>query len=142
MVGGVAVRLCNETVTIFNARLNSDIGYEEYYPTVLNGVSWYSTVAANVDSGGLNAASVYTIRIPADVDAGGKAYADPMEYADGDAAELWTINQGDVIVKGAVTETGLTPVQLMQRFGDVVTVLAVTDNRRAPNAPHWRVTGK
>ena len=30
---------------------------------------------------------------------------------------------------------------LHRRVADCVTVLSVTDNRRAPNAPHWRVTG-
>ena len=64
------------------------------------------------------------------------------------------IQAGDVIVKGSVptTETvtvngvsrtvaiNWTPAKLKKAYADCVTVLGVTDNRRAPNAPHWKVT--
>ena len=48
------------------------------------------------------------------------------------------LNEGDLIVKGSVSVERLLPSQIKDAGG--VTILAVTDNRRAPNAPHWKVT--
>ena len=81
------------------------------------------------------------MRIPEGADAGGKAYADPITYANAeDVSGLWTVQAGDVIVKGEVTGASWTPARLKAAYADCVTVLAVTDNRRAPHGKHWRVT--
>ena len=48
---------------------------------------------------------------------------------------------GDIIVRAALEGTDWTPAELKATYAECVTVLAVTDNRRAPNAKHWRVTG-
>ena len=67
---------------------------------------------------------------------------------------LWTLQAGDIIVKASVPTTrttttngvattaaiAWTPATLKKAYSDCVTVLGVTDNRRAPNAPHWKVT--
>lgn len=133
--------LCNETVTVFNARLDQEKGYDVYIPTVITGVSWFCEIASTVDSSGLKAANKYHIRIPVDADFSGKAYADPLAYAAGDADSLFTLKTGDIIVKGAIEESGLKPADLQKRCGEIVTILGVTDNRRAPNSPHWKVVG-
>ena len=85
------MNLCNETITVFNAKLNPETGNDDYNGTVIDGVSWFCEIVSTVDQG-LKAANKFTIRIPEDAD-----------------------------------------------FG--FTVLGVTDNRRAPNAPHWKVIG-
>ena len=138
------MKLCNDTITVFNARVDPDAGGNVWTPTVITGASWYMTDASTVDAakGGLVAANKATIRIPEGADTGGKAYADPIAYRDAeDVSGLWTLQNGDIIVKGSVTGADWTPARLKKAYAECVTVLSVTDNRRAPNAPHWRVTG-
>ena len=138
------MKLCNDTITVFNARVDPEVGGNVWIPTVIAGASWYLTDAATVDAskGGLVAANKATIRIPVDADTGGKAYADPVSYAKAeDVSGLWTLKGGDIIVRAALEGTDWTPAELKATYSECVTVLAVTDNRRAPNAKHWRVTG-
>lgn len=132
------MKLCNETITVYNARLDREQDATVYVPTVIRGASWYGTAKSTVDSNGLKAASQYTVRIPADADTEGKSYTGTDEYkAADDVSVLFTLNEGDFIVKGAFSEV----LTLPPRNTAFITILAVTDNRRAPNAPHWKVTG-
>ena len=138
------MKLCNDTITVFNARVDPETGGNVWIPTVITGASWYLTDAATVDAskGGLVAANKATIRIPVEANTGGKAYADPVSYASAeDVSRLWTLKGGDIVVKAAVEGDDWTPSKLKKAFADCVTILGVTDNRRAPNAPHWRITG-
>lgn len=138
------MKLCNDTITVFNARVDPEVGGNVWMPTVITGASWYLTDAATVDAskGGLVAANKATIRIPVEADTGGKAYADPVSYANAeDVSGLWTLKGGDIVVKAAVEGDDWTPAKLKKEYADCVVVLGVTDNRRAPNAPHWRITG-
>lgn len=138
------MKLCNDTITVFNARVDPDAGGNVWTPTIITGASWYMTDASTVDAakGGLVAANKATIRIPEGANAGGKAYADPVSYASAeDVSGLWTLKGGDIVVKAAMEGSDWTPARLKAAYAECVTVLGVTDNRRAPNAPHWRVTG-
>ena len=138
------MRLAKDTITVFNARVDPDVGGNVWVPTVITGASWYATDASTVDAskGGLVAANKATIRIPEEADTGGKAYTDPVSYASAeDVSGLWTLKGGDIVVKTAVTGAEWTPAKLKKAYADCVTILGVTDNRRAPNAPHWRITG-
>ncbi len=133
------MRLCTDTITLFNARLDPATGYDDYLPTVIAGVSWYEGVSVNVNSNGLLAANTCTIRIPLDADFGGKSYTDPIEYAAAEAPEtVFTLQPGDIVVKGAISEP-MRPAELKNAHASFVTIRGVTDNRRAPNAPHWKV---
>lgn len=151
------MKLCNDTITVFNARVDQEVGGNVWTPTVITGASWYLTDASTVDAskGGLVAANKATIRIPANADTGSKTYTDPVSYkAAQSVSGLWTLQAGDIIVKGDVPTTrttttngvttttaiAWTPATLKKAYSDCVTVLGVTDNRRAPNAPHWKVT--
>lgn len=136
------MRLCNETITVFNARYDAGNDCDIYVPTVISGVSWYDEIASNVDSSGLKAADKYIIRIPKNADFGGKTYVDPIAYARADPNAVFTLKSGDIIVKGAVSVADPRPATLQKAFPEVATVLAVTDDRRAPRAPHWKVVGK
>lgn len=144
MAGGVdSVKLCNETVTVFNRRYDDDLGDDILIPTTIESVSWFGTAAEIVDpERGLKEASKIIIRIPERADAGGKAYADPMTWkAAPDVAGLWTLQGGDIIVKGTAEGTDWTQKRLAETFAGFCKVLAVTDDRRAPNAPHFKVVG-
>lgn len=134
------MNLCNDTITVFNKRVENH--EHVFYPTVIDGVSWWGHVDVNVGEKGLVAANSITVRIPVDADFGGKTYVDSKEYAQAaDVGSIFTLANGDVIVKGVVVLSPLRPAELKATFTDYMTVLGVTDNRRAPNAPHFRVVG-
>ena len=122
------MKLCNDTITVFNARVDSDVGGNVWTPTVITGASWYATDASTVDAskGGLVAANKVTVRIPVEA-----------------APEALELKNGDILVRGdASAVENPTPAKLKQLYGvDCATILSVTDNRRAPRAPHWRITG-
>ena len=131
---------CKRTITVFNARMDGEDGYDVYYPTIIRNVSIYLQVASEVTLSGLNAANKVTIRIPVDADFSGKEYVPPVSFADADVSTAFTLKQGDVIVEAEEREQ-LDPVQLKQKYGEVITILGVTDNRSRPRAKHWKVVG-
>lgn len=135
------MKQCMDTITVFNERFDDTYGYDTYIPTVIKGVSWYDHVESVVTNDGLKAANKITIRIPVDADFGGRAYVDPVGYTAADTGVFFTLKQGDFIVKGE-EHASLTPAQALEKYGTIATILGVTDNRRAPNAKHWRVVGK
>ena len=136
------MKLCNDTITVVNKKWDAEAGYDVYYPTVISGVSWYGEIVSNVGDKGLNAANRFTVRIPADADFGGKTYVDPITYENtGNVTEVFTLSNGDRMVKGVI-ETVTKPADLDNSHYDCMTILGVTDNRRAPNAPHFKVVGK
>lgn len=135
------MNLCNDTITVFNAKLDKSSGNDVYFATVISGVSWFSEIVSNVDSSGLKAANKFTIRIPATADTCGKAYVSPLDYAAAeDASGLFTLRNGDIIVHGAVSVPDPRPAALHKNY-EALTILGVTDNRRTRNAPHWKVVG-
>ena len=131
---------CNEVITVFNARMDAEGGFDEYYPTIIRNVSVFLQVAAEVTLSGLNAANKVTVRIPVDADFSGKQYVKPVEFATADPAAAFTLKQGDVIVEAEETEH-LNPVELKAKYGSVITILGVTDNRKRPRGKHWKVVG-
>lgn len=134
------MKLCDETITVFNSRLNTETDNDDYIGTVITGVSWFCEIVSTVDEG-LKAANKFTIRIPTNADFGGKTYVSPLDYAGAEDVDgLFTLKNGDIIVRGAVTTTGLRPAALHKNY-EVFTVLGVTDDRRARHEPHWKVVG-
>jgi len=135
------MKLCGDTLTIISGVLDQVTDTTVYTHTVITGISWYGSVKTSVGDTGLKSANTFTIRIPANADFGGKSYVDPGSYPAADPAACFTLRQGDTIVKGSVA-AGLTPGQVHKMYPDMsFTILGVTDNRRAPNAPHWKVVG-
>lgn len=134
------MNLCNETITVFNVRLDPETGYDRYIGSVIAGVSWFCEIVSAVDKG-LKAANKFTIRIPENANFGEKQYCHPLDYAGAeDVSRLFTLKNGDIVVRGAVTESGLKPADLHKNY-EAFTILGVTDNRRTQNAPHWKVVG-
>lgn len=129
--------MCTETITVFNRVVDAN-GYDSYIPCVIKGVSWFNRVGTSVDTTGLRATDSTVIRVPLNADFSGRSYLSPSEYC-GDA-DTFTLKQGDIIVHAACTERGMTPATLQERYGQVVVIHSVTDDRRG-GAPHWKVTG-
>lgn len=134
------MKLCNDTITVFNSRLDDENGYNIYTPTVIRGVSWYSHVKSTITDTGLKAANEYIIRIPIDADFSGKDYVDSGAYALSDPGKTFTLRHGDHMVLGEES-LPLTPAQALAKYGEIATITGVTDNRRAPRAKHWKVVG-
>lgn len=133
------MKLCNETITVINSRVDKAARKDVYAGTVISGASWFCEIVSTVDQG-LKAANKFVIRIPEDADFGGKTYADPLTYAGAeDVSKLFTLKNGDIIVRGAVTGDNLKP-SILHSDHEAFTVLGVTENRRA-RAPHWKVVG-
>ena len=131
---------CNETITLFNARRDGDTGGFVYLPTVIAGCSWHRLQREAVDpKGGLKAANGVVVRIPVDADFGGKAYVDPVAWRSG--GDGFTIQGGDIVVKGRVEGGDWTPARLRAAYAECFTVLGVTDNTGAPHGGHWRLVG-
>ena len=125
------MKLCDDVITVFNARVDPMEGGEVWTPTVLRGCSWYATEAAVPDAarGGLVAADRVTVRIPLDALPAGRDYVEPAAYRAADCPEgCMTLQRGDVIVKGEVAGDGWTPPELKRAFAGCMTVLSVTDN--------------
>lgn len=136
------MRLCNKTITVYNARCDEETGYDVYYGTVISGVSWFGELASSVDKSGLNAASKYTVRIPIDaVVDGGKTYVDPKRYADSDPSRVFTLARGSIIVFGSCQMENPRLSDFSKQGNEFFTVLGVTDSRGVVNAPHWKVVG-
>ena len=147
--------MCSEAITVFNAHWSEEVGDDIYYPTNITGASWFETQAETVDpKGGLVMANKVIIRIPDGITATQSvtknnvttikpaAYSDPISYnAAADVSGLWTLKGGTIIIKGTATGTSWTPAKLKAAYSGCMTVLGVTDNRRAPNAPHFKVVG-
>lgn len=141
------MKLCTDTITVYNNYTDPTTKYKVYLPTIIKNVSWFGEVQVLVGSDGLLSADMYTVRIPEDADFGNKIYLDPKAFSaipNDEMPNYWTLSQGDTIVKGAVSDTGenAKPAKLEAKYVDTITIVSVTDNRTRPNAPHWKVVGK
>lgn len=137
------MNLCNETITVYNRYTDSATRYQVYLPTVISGIHWYGTNKTNPGNDGLISAKEYVLRIPIEADFSDATFASPKEYERLASKEgYFTLAEGDIIVKGNHVVENAKPAILTQNFDNVITIVSVTDNRTAPNAPHWRVVGK
>ncbi len=133
------MRLCKDTITVLNAGMDKN-GYDSYNPTIVHGVSWFCEIASDVDASGLKAANKFIIRIPLEADFSGKVYVSPVDYKGGDPKTIFTLKQGDIIIHGEEPEL-MDLEKLREKYGEIVTVLGVTDNTKRPRARHWKVIG-
>lgn len=134
--------LCNDTITVLNKRTDIENGWDIFIPTIIRGVSWYGDVAVNLGDKGLNAANKFVIRIPIDADFDGKTYVEPVVYRNEPfITGLFTLANGDIIVKAEISESPIKPADIKENYPFSCVILGITDNRRAPKSPHWRVVG-
>lgn len=133
--------LTNADVTVYNKHYNKATRLDEWFHTQISAVHWHGKQAVNVDSKGLSAASVYTVRIPASSAPFGKKYVLPNDYTTADSAALaglWTLQNGDIIARGLIDIPDPKNIT-MEHF----TVTGWADNRYgSENVQHWRVDGK
>ena len=130
--------LADNTITVRNLRYDPEADTETEISTTLVGVSVHAQTVATAGADGLNAASIFQIRIFAghtrvatQSARAALAYAEDKYLASAEwealdatsAANAWTLRPGDHI----------------DCCGQQLTILAVHDNRGKRRHPHWYV---
>lgn len=132
--------LTNADITIYNQKINPSTKLTEYIRTQIRNVHWYSDQKTSVDQAGVHSADVYKIRIPAES-------VEDIQFIDcsewrrlEDRTGYWTIQNGDMIVKGLVDDDIKQASDLLKKYPYVARVNSISDNRRGGN-PHFRIGG-
>jgi hypothetical protein len=129
----------NTDITLYNRYVVN--GTELYQLVQILSVAWENTKAVNVLKSGLLAADSVTLFIPM---ARGTNYLKPKAWQDLDAkVGKWTLQPGDVVVKGLVSDTigtAFTITDLKQKHDDVVRITSIDTMDMGSSAlQHWRV---
>lgn len=138
-----------DTITIYNClkAKDNDTKADQWYPTVLTGCFFQSTVAQTVNGQTLSMASSYLARIP-DAHGDNAAYMPYAEWAAlPDKKGYFTVSENDVIIKGSVVQniTGKSPNTMAEllasRKPEAFRVRVFKDNTGFPVGKHYRVSG-
>ncbi len=127
----------NGHITIYNRYFESRL--EKYQRTVIRDVVWQATKAVSGRSTGVLASNVATVFIPM---ARGADYLKPKAWQAARSGK-WTLQEGDVIVRGEATDnitTEYTITSLRAEYEDVVTITSVDAmDQGSANVQHWQV---
>lgn len=129
----------NGHITIYNRYFVSRV--ETYQRTVIKNVVWEATKAVSGRSTGVLASNVATVFIPMQR---GADYLKPKAWqALVTKTGNWTLQEGDVIVRGEVTQeitTEYSLSDLRNAYDDVVVISSVDAmDQGSPNVQHWEV---
>lgn len=132
--------LTNANITIYNRYIDAATRSEKYQRVLVVGVMWESRKAVNITAtGGQIAADKARVFIPF---ARGVSYLPPKVWqSQAIKAGKWTIQEGDVIVKGLVADEisdNFTVADLKAKYDDALIVSSV-DTADALNLRHWEV---
>lgn len=144
------------TITLYSLDIEPSEDFNDrkiYNATVLKGVLFDATKAANVNKSGLVNADSVMVYIPFAVDTGVKTYLPPVAY--GESAEKvkhWTLRTGagDFFVKGEIIDPGEsrdgTPhdYEYMRTYYDDVYLVSTVDRKDfgSPDMRLWEVGGR
>jgi hypothetical protein len=134
--------LVNASMTIYNKYFLA--GVEKYQRTQIVDVKWENTKAVMGTSSGKLASNVATIYVPLQR---GANHLDPKAWqALVTKTGKWTLCEGDVIVKGLVSDeigTGFTTSQLFAKYDNVLTISSVdTMDAGSLSLQHWQIGAK
>ena len=129
----------NCDITIYNKYLVSRA--EVFQRSVIRDVGWQATKAIMGTKAGALASNVATIFIPS---VSHTEYRAPKAWqALVTKTANWTLQEGDVVVKGEVADTitsGFTITDLRAKYDDVVTITSVdVMDFGSSNVQHWEV---
>ena len=133
--------ITNADLTIYNKYYNPTTKVEVYQRTQIVGVVWENRKAANVIKSGLISADQAAIYIPM---ARGANYLQPIAWqALVSKVGKWTLQIGDFVVKGIVTDTvdgSFTISDLKAKYNNVLSIKSVdTMDRGNARMKHWQV---
>lgn len=129
----------NSDLTVYNRYIvDGDEVWQLFH--VLN-VMWEDTKAVNILKSGLMSADSVIVFIPR---LGRMSYVFPKEWvALTDKSGFWTLQPGDTLVKGLVTDVigpTFTISDLNRKYGDVVNITTIDRlDMGSPALWHWRV---
>lgn len=113
--------VATETITVFHKVYDPKTRLDRWQTFYLTEASWYGKQAASVGTGGLNTASLYTVRAQ--------------------TCKKIAVSVGDIVVRGVmnVPYSGEACLKNREHF----TVTAVRDNRRGNRLlRHWKIEGE
>jgi hypothetical protein len=130
--------------TIYNRYTSS--GAEAWQRTQITVDAWMNKKAANVIASGGNMQSdsaVIYISLPRDAS---DIYLEPLAWQANKTGK-WTLQDGDYIVKGSVTDTigpSFTLAQLKAKYDNVLRISSVDtlDDGQASSPHYWKVSAK
>ncbi len=131
----------NADLTVFNKYVDATTRSEVWSRTQIKDVTWENGKAANVIASGLLEADKVTVYIPY---ARGTSYLAPRAWQALSAKTgRWTLQQGDILVRGLVGETigaDYTISDLKRDYDDVVAIRSVDLMDNGSQALwHWQV---
>lgn len=131
----------NADITIYNRKLDPETRTYVWLRTIISSVWWHTEQKVQITDNGLQSADIHKIRIPKKTFPDG--YLPPEEYARIPliwAEKHWTVENGDLFVKGIVTD-GITKESDLQNKGyQIGKVLSHSENFFGGN-PHIRIGG-
>lgn len=131
-------------ITIYNQYIDPATRSEKYQRTVIPHVHWENRKAINRSKIGDISADSVMVFIPFAV---GDDYLKPVAWqALPVKTGKWTLQTGDILVKGAVTDelsSSFTASDLKEKYDDVVAITSVdTMDYGTVGLQHWEVSGK
>ena len=137
------------TVTVYTITENPETADMTTNITVVTGVLFDGSKAANVRTSGLDGADAVNLYIPFDavsvdgVTGEEKAYIQPRAYAAAlDTSTYWTMDPGNTFfVKGEVVNPDLTFQEINRRY-DNVHLITKVDTKDFGNLRHFEVGGR
>lgn len=133
----------NCQATLYNKYIVSATRAEAYQRTALGAVYWENRRAVNrIASGGDIKADKVLVMIPFSL---GANYLEPVAWQKlTSKAGKWTLQPGDFIVKGAVTDTissSFTISDLKKKYNDVMSISSVDPmDMGGVRVQHWEVS--
>jgi hypothetical protein len=131
--------LTNTDCTIFNRYVEA--GEEKYQRTEIPAVAWENRKAANILRSGSLAADSVSVYIPFSIVCN---YMKPVAWQSMiNKSGLWTLQVGDVIVKGIVKDEitdAFTVSDMKSKYDDVVSIKSVdTMDNGSFSLRHWQI---
>jgi len=136
----MAVRVIpNSDITIYNKYIENRA--EKYWRNEIYDVVWQATKAVSGSGSGQLASNVATVFIPF---ASGDGYLPPKEWQGmSNKNDLWTLQEGDIIVRGIVTDEisdAFTMTALRAAHDSVVMITSVDAmDQGSGYMRHWQV---
>lgn len=129
--------MMNDTITVYNKYLASNV--ERWKRTVLSGVYWNAVNGAVLRKTGAASADSVVVIIPRYL----PGYVKPKAWnALPDKSGSWTVQAGDMIVKGRIaTEITRSAAKELSGYDDVLTVTTV-DDKDFGRLAHLEVSGR
>lgn len=143
----------NSDITIYNRYIDAGTRSEKYARVVVKRVVWQATKAISGGKSGALASNIATVFIPMQR---GADYVTPIAWqALTDKTGKWTLQDGDVIVRNAVSDEitaattdpeteivtpAFTMTSLRAKYEDVVTITSIDCmDQGSANVQHWQV---